>query len=101
MKKQKRIGKLESASHTLKAMLGNSTRFSDSYKVWKLSSVWDDIAGEFSDFSKPTSFIRGVLYVSVKSAGHLQQLDFLKEEIINKIEHYEKNWVKSIHLKLR
>jgi hypothetical protein len=71
----------------------------DSYKV---IDIWENIVGE--QFSKNTSvkkYSNRILYVSVRTNAWLNQINFFKNEIINKYnKHFEKEVIKDIKFSL-
>lgn len=91
---KKRQGKLEAFSDTLEKMMVSEKGFSDSYKRWNLYLNWKDIVGDVAFYSTPIGYYRGVLVISVDHAAYLQQLDFLKEDLKDKVNEFESNWVK-------
>ena len=82
-------------------MIQSKGRFSDSYKRWQVYLNWRDLVGDIANYSAPVAYNCGVLFISVEHSAYLQQLEFLKDEIKNKVNNFEKNWVKSIRLQLR
>tara|TARA_B100000315_G_C14545687_1_gene573104 strand:+ start:1146 stop:1499 length:354 start_codon:yes stop_codon:yes gene_type:complete len=67
-----------------------------------LLNRWDEIVGEpISSHTRPDTIRFGTLHVVVDSSAWLQQLTFLKPELIRKIEnHTEEGTVKDIVFRL-
>ncbi len=82
-------------------MMQGKSGFSDSYKRWQVYLNWRDLVGDIADYSTPVAYNGGILFISVEHSAYIQQLEFLKEQIKNKVNNFEKNWVKSIRLQLR
>ena len=58
-------------------------------EVW---DTWDDITkGPVSDNSKPAAIRGDALYVNVSSSPWLQQLQFLKDDLLEKLNNNSKN----------
>ena len=91
---KKRRGNLETFSDTLEKMMVSEKGFSDSYKRWSLYLNWKDVVGDISLHSVPIGYYRGVLVISVEHAAYLQQLEFIKEDIKDRVNKFESDWVK-------
>ncbi len=69
---------------------------------WRLWNEWKDVVGaEIASHTVPVQFIRGELYVWVKSAARMQDLIFLVQPLREKINRFAgQNWVKYIRFTL-
>lgn len=67
-------------------------------RIWE---VWDEaIGGKIAAHAQPVAFREGTLTVHVDSAPWLQQLTYLKKDLIAKVnEALEEELVKELHLK--
>ena len=67
-------------------------------RIWE---VWDEaVGGKVASHAQPSAFRDGVLTVQVDSAPWLQQLNYLKKELISKVnEALAQELVKEIQLK--
>ncbi len=87
MPKQRKIEKLESIKNILSPLFKH-TGLSWRIKEQKIIENWPEIVGQDIAQNTEASKVRGgVLYVKVSNPIWIQQLQFLKETIINKI-----NW---------
>tara|TARA_B100002003_G_C13982781_1_gene475179 strand:+ start:587 stop:901 length:315 start_codon:yes stop_codon:yes gene_type:complete len=71
-------------------------------REYTLKDRWDEIVGEpISSHARPDTIRFGTLYVLVDSSAWLQQLTFLKPELIRKIENnMNENIIKDIIFRL-
>lgn len=79
-----------------------NTPLGEQFIRWRLWNQWQEVVGaEIAAHTRPVQFIRGQLYVWVKSAARMQDLTFLAKPIIEKINQFGgKKWVKSIRFTL-
>lgn len=69
---------------------------------WRLWNQWSEVVGsEIAAHTVPVQYIRGELYVWVKSAARMQDLIFLAKPLKDKINKFAgQNWVKMIRFTL-
>ena len=87
MKPKKTKGKFEHISGILADVLKTYRRESDGelVQVWQ---VWDDIVGDvIAQNARPAAFKGKILLVHVSSSTWVHQLQFLKKEMIVKLNH--------------
>ena len=87
MKPKKQKGKFEHIGGILADVLKTYRRESDAelVQVWQ---VWDDIVGEvIAQNARPAAFKGKILLVHVSSSTWVHQLQFLKKEMIVKLNH--------------
>lgn len=67
-------------------------------KIWE---IWKDVVGEqIADRAQPISIRNGILTIGVAGSAWMQQLTFLKKEILNKLNELAgEQLVKEIYLK--
>jgi len=70
---------------------------------YKIIQSWDEIVGKtLSNKTQPGRIIRGILYINVASSVISNQLFFLKDEMINKInDHLGEKKVKDLKFRVR
>ena len=87
MKPKKTKGKFEHIGGILADVLKTYRRESDGelVQVWQ---VWDDIVGDvIAQNARPAAFKGKILLVHVSSSTWVHQLQFLKKEMIVKLNH--------------
>lgn len=98
--KRPRMKKAAQVTDLLTAIL-RGTPAEQRLKEGRIWLVWDEAVGDrIASHAQPAAFRNGVLTVHVDSAPWLQQLTYLKKELLTKVnEALEEEQVKEIHLK--
>ncbi|MCB0411233.1 MAG: DUF721 domain-containing protein [Bdellovibrionales bacterium] len=99
----KRNSHLQSAGLVLQSLLQNSkSDLSDQFLRWKLWKFWKEIVGPtLAANSEPVGFKKGQLYVWVDHSARIQELTFLTDSIISRVnERVGKRWVRKIRFTL-
>ncbi len=89
-KPTQRLAKLESSGHVLQGLFEDGkSPLSRPFLRWKLWRSWESVVGEtVSKACEPVSYDRGLLWIWVKNSTWLQELQFLKPELLRKINHW-------------
>lgn len=76
-------------SEVLQSLFENGkSPLSDNFIRWKMWAQWRDYVGDFAaDQTEPVGFYRGTLWVWVRHSTWMQQMLFVKKEMINNINH--------------
>ena len=96
--------RLTPVSEALKDIFQNpSSSLSGGYFLCRLIYSWKDIAGEsIAKAGRPVQFKKHELTIAVPSSCHLQELQFVKEPLRQKINlRFPDREVKSIRLKIQ
>lgn len=101
MSKPKKNQKLQPVSNVLQNLFGRGkSPLSDGFLRWKIWHQWQDIVGpQIASYSQPVGYSDGYLFVWVKTSAHLQELNYgrdLMRDKINKVIGF--HWVKGIKL---
>jgi predicted nucleic acid-binding Zn ribbon protein len=69
---------------------------------WRVWNSWPEVVGEeIAKHTLPVSFFKGTLYLHVNSAARMQELTFMLEHLIARINQFSNmRWVKFIRLTL-
>ncbi len=97
--KKRHKSKLQSTEDVLQQfLLEGKSPLSHGFKRWKLWKNWEKVTGSLiAKNSTPVDYNKGTLFVWVKHSVILQDLIFMREDIINKINKYiGQEWVKKI-----
>ncbi len=80
----------------------NNFRAASDQDMTKIWDMWDKVVGEvISENAKPGAFRDGVLIINVSSSVWLQQLGFLKHDMIKNLNRaIGKNIIKTIKFKI-
>lgn len=71
------------------------------YNGFRIIEIWKEaVGGEILKNTSPIKFLKGILYVSVKNSIWLQELYYLKDEIIKKISDKADTKIKDIKFTL-
>jgi predicted nucleic acid-binding Zn ribbon protein len=81
---------LTAVSDVLQNLLENSKLpISEQFTRWKLWRKWDEVVGPtLAPHTLPVGFLRGTLYIWVKSSAWMQQLSFAAGPLKSKINSY-------------
>lgn len=92
-------GKLQSVTNVLQEMLekGNSPLASD-FQRYRLKLDWAKVTGPMiSEKCSPVGFSNGLLYIWVVNSTWMNQLFYVRKELVKKINDYVgKDWVREI-----
>ncbi len=80
--------KFQSGAQVLQRLFeSGKSPLSDQYLRWKLWSQWEQIVGkQMASVCEPVGLSRGVLKIWVKNSAWHHQLQFFREEILQKIQ---------------
>lgn len=95
---------LTSVADILEGLFKNKKSvLSDGYFLCQLVSSWKGIAGEsIAKMGQPVKVTRQELTISLPSSSHLQEMQFVKEELRRKInQHFPHGKIKRIRLKIQ
>lgn len=98
-----RNGQLTNSCDVLQSLLKNSKfTLSDHFQRWRLWREWSNIVGsEVSKYCLPVDYRNKTLILWVENSILIQELVFVREPIIYKINHFLKQeWVKIIRFTL-
>lgn len=88
---------MQRAGSAVRSLLGEMGMES-ALRLHRIRAEWEDLfAGPFSSHAYPSSLSDGILVINVESSAWLQQLNFLKGDILRKLKGFE---VKEIRLRL-
>jgi len=90
---------LTPSADVLQAVLANGkSRLGDGFTRWRLEQDWPKIVGEtMASQTLPCALEHGVLYVWVKHSTWIQQLWFMRESMIEKVnQHLQRSLVQDI-----
>lgn len=81
---------------------GSSSPISEQFLKWRLWSQWKQIVGPtISAQTEPLRIYNGKLIIWVKNSTWLQQLNFMKEPILENIDRkFKANFIKEVHFTL-
>ncbi|MBT4763321.1 MAG: DUF721 domain-containing protein [Bdellovibrionaceae bacterium] len=102
-KKNKRHSKLQSTEDVLQEfLLQGKSPLSHGFKRWKLWRNWEEVVGKtIAKNTTPVDYNKGTLFVWVKHPAIMQNLIFLREEVMEKINaHIGQKWVLRISFTL-
>jgi predicted nucleic acid-binding Zn ribbon protein len=92
---------LPTALDVLQGLLekGN-TPLAEDFKRYRLKLDWAKVVGPtLADKCSPVAFSNGILYIWVTSAPWMNQLFYVRRELVKKINDYAgRSWVKDIRL---
>ena len=102
-RKDRQKSKLLSATDVLQGLFENGkSALSSRFMVWKLAQRWKEVVGPtIAEHSEPDGYYKGLLYIRVRHSVWMQQLQFMKAEIIanvNRDMRYE--WATDIKFRL-
>ena len=95
---------LTPASDILEDIFKNKrSGLSDGYFLCQLVSFWEDIAGEsIAKAGQPVKVTKQELTISLPSSSHLQEMQFIKEELRHKInQRFPNRKIRRIRLKIQ
>src|SRR5437762_2705537 len=93
--------KLHSATEVLQAMLENGkSPLAEDFQRFRLKMDWSQVVGGIiCEKCSPAGFSNGILYVWVVNATWMNQLFYVRREIVKKVNEYVgKKWVREIRL---
>jgi len=79
----------------------NEEKLDEKYSVYAIRNGWEGIVGPtVAKHTKQINYLNGLLYVSIDSAVVRNELSYVKEDIIQKVNHFcGKRLVKELVLK--
>ena len=92
---------MKSVSDVFKDLLKDpKERVSQSYTLLKLAQDWDKVVGpSLTQYCRPLMFKNRVLTIEASNSAALQDLHFIKKDILSKVNHYMKvKWAYQVHL---
>ncbi|MCC7402974.1 MAG: DUF721 domain-containing protein [Bdellovibrionales bacterium] len=95
----KRFSKLEAASDVLQSLLGNGkSGLAEQFQRWRLWRQWNEVVGEIlAKNTCPVGFQDGILIIWVDHPARIQDLYYVKQAMIDKINEYlGRRWVKNL-----
>lgn len=100
MKNKKGFNSSSDVLHSL--LVNGKSPLAHQFLRWNLWRNWKDVVGEtLSKSTMPVSYLKGTLYIWVKTSTDLQQMSFYTEQLKKKINVYVgSEWVRSIRLTL-
>lgn len=91
--------RLTPATDVLQSLLENGkSPLSAEFVRWKMSGEWASVVGEtIASHSRPDRVFQKTLYIAVSHPVWIQQLRFMKEEIIRSVNKYNaQEWVTEV-----
>lgn len=98
-----RTSQLTASADVLQALLQNRKGpLTEQFVRWRVWNAWPDVVGaEIAKNTLPVGYLKGTLYIWVKSGPRMQELLFLLNDLKDRINKFAgSNWVKSIRLTL-
>lgn len=102
-RKKPRKSQLTAPADVLQALLQNSkSPLAEQFVRWRVWNSWPEVVGEeIAKHTLPVGYQKGTLYLYVNSAARMQELTFMCEHLIERINQYSNlRWVKYIRLTL-
>lgn len=93
------MGEMKNAVDVLEALLEkNKSPLAADFKRYRLKLEWLSVAGEgIAEKCSPVAYSHGILYIWVTSAVWLNQLFFIRTELLRKVNMYNgAGWAKEI-----
>ncbi len=90
-------------AEVLQSLLQNrKSPLTEQFIRWKVWNAWPEVVGEeIAKSTLPVGYVKGTLYIWVKSAPRMQEMLFMLEAIQNRINQFcGSRWVKAIRLTL-
>ena len=91
---------MESVDKDIQFLLENSkSPLSEGFQRYRLEQQWSRVVGkQIGEWTRPVDCKKGFLIIAVKNASLLTELQFFRQEIIDKVNVYVgSRWVKKIH----
>ncbi len=101
--KKSRKSQLTASADVLQVLLQNGkSPLTEQFVRWRVWNSWPEVVGdEIAKHTMPVGFLKGTLYVHVNSAARMQELTFMVEHLMSRINEFSKmRWVKFIRLTL-
>lgn len=95
--------KFKTSSSVLQSLFeGGKSPMSEQFLRWKLWMKWKDVVGAtMAEHTEPVGLQRKVLYVWVKNSVWMQQMTFVKGQLIQTIgEKFKKDFIRDIRFTL-
>lgn len=100
---KKRVSQLTASADVLQALLQNRKGpLTEQFVRWRVWNAWPEVVGaEIAKNTLPVGYLKGTLYIWVKSGPRMQELLFLLDSLRDRINKFAgAHWVKSIRLTL-
>lgn len=100
---KKRQSQLTASADVLQALLQNRKGpLTEQFVRWRVWNAWPEVVGaEIAKNTLPVGYLKGTLYIWVKSGPRMQELLFLLDSLRDRINKFAgAHWVKSIRLTL-
>lgn len=100
---KKRQSQLTASADVLQALLQNrKSPLTEQFVRWRVWNAWPEVVGaEIAKNTLPVGYLKGTLYIWVKSGPRMQELLFLLDSLRDRINKFAgAHWVKSIRLTL-
>ena len=101
--KKKKAAHLSPVANVLQSLFQSSkSPLSQQFLRWRLWNEWEHVVGpEIANHSMPVGYLDGALYVWVKSAPRMQEMQFVVRPLMQKINQFAgTHWVRSIRFTL-
>lgn len=101
--KKGRKSSLTASAEVLQSLLQNrKSPLTEQFIRWKVWNAWPEVVGpEIARSTLPVGYLKGTLYIWVRSAPRMQEMIFMLETLQNRINQFcGSRWVKSIRLTL-
>jgi hypothetical protein len=101
--KKGRKSQLMPTADVLQSLLQNrKSPLTEQFTRWKVWNAWPEVVGEeIARSTLPVGYLKGTLYIWVKSAPRMQEMIFMLEAIQTRINQFcGSRWVKTIRLTL-
>ena len=98
-KQDKKRKELLPASNVLQSLLGDGkSALSDQFLRWKLWRFWPKVVGPtLGKLCEPVNYRFGTLTLWVKSSARLQEMRFLQNNLVEKVNEYVgREWVRQV-----
>ncbi|MEK6554477.1 MAG: DUF721 domain-containing protein [Bdellovibrionota bacterium] len=101
--KKGRKSHLMTSADVLQSLLQNrKSPLTEQFIRWKVWNAWPEVVGEeIGKSTLPVGYLKGTLYIWVKSAPRMQEMLFMLEALQGRINQFcGSRWVKAIRLTL-
>lgn len=91
--------KLQPVSNVLQSLFTKGkSPLSDQFLRWRLWSTWHEVVGEeMAQYSTPVGFYDGTILIWVRTAAHMQEMNYGRELLRNRINQFVGfSWVKLV-----
>jgi predicted nucleic acid-binding Zn ribbon protein len=102
-KKKSQAAHLSPVANVLQSLFQSSkSPLSQQFIRWRLWNEWENVVGcEIAQHSMPVGYLDGALYVWVKSAARMQEMQFVVRPLMQKINQFAGSaYVRSIRFTL-